>query len=165
MASLGLHLARPVGFVDLDHVWLDDRMHCRWGLEDVSLVATPGQTVVILDHDAASRVAHDVLDLVTGTRKPLRGRVSLDGIALEDLTQASRMAAVAQLAELGTGGERRVVVAGRTSLVADPRPLTLVAADQVVVLAHGAVVAQGTHRGLMLAGGPYADRFAEVTAA
>lgn len=165
MAPLGLHLSQPVGFVDLDHVWLDDRMRCRWGLEDFSLVATPGQTVVVLDDESEGRVAHDVLDLVAGSRRPIRGRVSIDGVSLADLSEASRAAAVAELSELGIGGERRVLVAGRTSLVADPRPLTLVAANQVVVVAHGTVVAAGSHRQLMLAGGRYAKRFGEVTAA
>lgn len=165
MSPLGLHLSQPVGFLDFENVWLDDRMRCRWGLEGFSLVATPGQTVVVLDDEPENRVAHDVLDLVNGSREPVRGTVSIDGIALDDLASASREAAISELAELGLGGERRIVVAGRTSLVADPRPLTLLAADQVVVVAHGTIVAAGTHRQLMLAGGRYAHRFGEVTAA
>lgn len=165
MAPLGMHLNHPVGFVDLEGVWLDDRMQCRWGLEGASLVIEPGHTVVLLDDDPGARVSHDVLDLVAGRRSPVRGRVAVDGISIADLTAESRAAAIAELAELSPAGERRVVVAGRTSLVADPRPLTLRAADRVVVLAQGHIVADGDHRQLMLAGGRYAQRFGEVTAA
>ena len=198
MSSLGLQLSQPVGFLDFENVWLDDRMRCRWGLEGFDLVALPGQTVVVLDDEPDGRVAHDVLDLVSGRRSAVRGTVSLDGISLADLAAESRDAAITELASLSggdhvhgqpetatpggvvpppgrgawrrgpireEGGERRVVVAGRTTLVADPRPLTLLAADHVVVIAHGTTVAAGSHRQLMLAGGRYAHRFGEVTAA
>lgn len=160
-----MHLHQPVGFVDFEGVWLDDRMRCRWGLEGADLVIEPGQTVVVVDDEPHHRVAHDVLDLLAGKRTAVRGRVAIDGIAVADLAAESRAAAIAELAELGDGGERRLVVAGRTTLVADARPMTLRAADRVVVLAHGHVVADGDHRRLMLAGGRYAQRFGEVTAA
>lgn len=165
MGSLGMRLAHPVGFVDLENVWLDDRATCRWGLEGVSVVIEPGQTVVVLDDEPHGAVAHDILDLVSARRTAVRGVVSIDGIAIADLDPASRDAAIAELAERGPAGERRVVIAGRTTLVAQPRPLTLQAADRVIVVAHGQVVADGDHRQLMLAGGRYARRFGEATAA
>lgn len=165
MGGLGVILREPVGFVDLDHVWLDDRMNCRWGLEDLSVVVVPGETVVLLDDRPSAPAAHAVLDLIAGRRRAVRGTVSIDGVRLHDLAAAAHSAAVTELLEPGPGGERRLVVAGRTELIADPRPLSLVAADRVVVLAHGTVVAEGPHRELMAAGGRYARRFAEVAAA
>jgi ABC-type multidrug transport system fused ATPase/permease subunit len=49
------------------------------------------------------------------------------------------------------------VIDGRTVLLATHRPALLRLADRVVVLDGGRVVRQGTHAGLLHAGGAYAE--------
>lgn len=121
-----------LGFVELDHVWLDDRMTCEWALAGLSLVAEPGTTIALLSegHDHAPDA---VLDLLTGRRLPCHGRVEFDG------TTAIRPA----VTEVRVGDERRAVVAGQTVFVAHPRPATIAGADRVVVLDAGRVIAEG----------------------
>ena len=123
---------RELGFVELDHVWLDDRMTCEWALAGLSLVAEPGTTLALLSegHDHAP---DGVLDLITGRRVPCRGRVEFDGSA--------QIRPV--VSEVVIGEERRAVVAGQTIFVAHPRPATLAAADRVLVLDAGKVIAEG----------------------
>jgi hypothetical protein len=135
----GIPVANPVGFVDFDRVWLDDRRRCTWGLCDVSFVVEPGQTVAIVspvDHGAAD----SVLDLLSGRRLPVRGRVSIDGVDLRDFDRVSHLRALT--AEYGLdSGERRLRVGGRTTLVAGPTAATLAAADLVITVVAGYVVA------------------------
>jgi energy-coupling factor transporter ATP-binding protein EcfA2 len=122
-------LARPLGFVELDGVWLDDRPRCTWALCDVSLVAEPGTTVALVAPDGHGG-PDGVLDLVGGWRLPTRGRLGLDGIDLDDIDRVHHLRALAQ--ELVATGERRLTVAGRTTLVARPTPQTVLGADVVV---------------------------------
>ena len=53
----------------------------------------------------------------------------------------------------------RPLLRGRTSLVIAHRLSTLLAADTILVLDQGRLVAQGTHAGLLAAGGLYAQLY------
>ena len=140
---MNIPLARPLGFVELDGVWLDDRAACTWALADVSFVAEPGMTVALCDSSVTSAAADAVLDLVGGWRLPTKGRLSLDGIDLGDLDRVSHLQALGQELEAETG-ERRLTVAGRTTLVARPTPATLRAAHLVVTFGPGGCLASVT---------------------
>ena len=124
-----------LGFVDLDHVWLDDRQRCRWALRGLDLTLVPGQLVAILGGpDDGGPDA--VLDLVAGRRIPTKGRVSIDGIDLRDLDRAAHRRAVVEL-ELLPGGERRLCLPNSTMLAVRPTPATFSAADVVVTIEDG----------------------------
>ena len=132
---MNIPLARPLGFVELDGVWLDDRAACTWALSDVSFVAEPGSTVALCG--VAGQAAPDaVLDLVGGWRLPTKGHLSLDGIDLCDLDRVHHLRALNQELIVGSG-ERRLTVAGRTTLVANPTPATLRAAHLIVTFDAG----------------------------
>lgn len=126
---------RAVGVVGFDGVWLDDRRRCTWGLCDLTFVAEPGSTTAIVappDEGAPDAI----LDLVCGRRLPVRGRVSIDGVDLRDLRRSARLPALTTEYALGSG-ERRVTVAGRTTLVAFPTAQTLAAVDRVIAFDAG----------------------------
>ena len=118
------------GVVELDGVWVDDRRRCTWGLCDVSLVATPGTTTALIA-PADQGAADAVFDLLTGRRLPVRGRVVVDGIDLRDLRGLDRAAAITLEIELESG-ERRLTIAGETTLLANPTPDSLVLADEII---------------------------------
>ena len=124
-----------LGFVDLDHVWLDDRQRCRWALRDLDLTLTPGTLVAILG-DADDGGPDAVLDLVAGRRLPTKGTVSIDGIDLRDLDRRAHRRAVVEL-ELLPGGERRLCLPNATMLAVRPTPATIRAADEVVTIDDG----------------------------
>ena len=121
-----------LGFVELDHVWVDDRRTGRWALRGLSMALEPATTVALSGDETA---AHAVVDLLTGRRSPVRGRVAVDGVDLRDLDPESLGELMTELVAVD-GGERRVQV-GRSSLVASPRPCTQAAADLILVLADG----------------------------
>ena len=124
-----------LGFVDLDHVWLDDRARCRWALRGLDLTLTPGTLVALLGpEDDGGPDA--VLDLVAGRRVPTRGTVSIDGIDLRDLDRVAHRRAVVEL-ELHPGGERRLCLPNATMLAVRPTPATIRAADDVVTIEDG----------------------------
>lgn len=130
MSALGVELDRPVGFVEFDGVWLDDRRRCTWALCDVSFVAEPGTTLALVA-PADQGAAEGVLDLLAGRRLPIRGRVGIDGVDLRDLDRVSHLRALAAEYLLDSG-EQRLTVAGRTTLVAHPTEHTLEEADVVL---------------------------------
>ena len=132
---MNIPLARPLGFVELDGVWLDDRAACTWALCDVSFVAEPGSTVALCG--VPGQAGPDaVLDLVGGWRLPTKGHLSLDGIDLCDLDRVHHLRALSQELVVGSG-ERRLTVAGRTTFVSNPTPGTLRAAHLVVTFDAG----------------------------
>ena len=137
---MNVRLTKPLGFVELDSVWLDDRATCGWALSDVSLVIEPGQTIAVLG-DAAGDA---VIDLVAGNRMAVRGSVGIDGVDVRDLDRVAHRRALAADVNVASG-ERRLVVAGRTVLVARPAPATLERADLVLVCENGFEVARGRH--------------------
>ena len=124
-----------LGFVDLDNVWLDDRMRCRWALRGFDLTVTPGALVAILG-EADDGGPDAVLDLLAGRRLPTKGTVSIDGIDLRDLDRGAHRRAIVEL-ELHPGGERRLCLPNATMLAARPSPATIRAADVVVAIEDG----------------------------
>ena len=130
MSGLGVEIARPVGFVEFDGVWLDDRRRCTWALCDVSFVAAPGTTVALVAPDDQGG-PEGVVDLLAGRRLPIRGRVGIDGVDLRDLDRNSHLRALTAEYLLETG-EQRLTVAGRTTLVAHPTDATVQGADLVL---------------------------------
>lgn len=128
--------SRLLGFVDLDHVWLDDRWRCRWALRGLDLTIEPGATVALLGADGGPDA---VLDLVAGRRIASRGTVSLDGIDIRDLDRGAHRRSTVEVA-LEPEGERRLCLPNATVLVARPAPATIAGADVVVVLDDGVEV-------------------------
>ncbi|HEX7165428.1 MAG TPA: hypothetical protein VF230_00475 [Acidimicrobiales bacterium] len=150
---MNIPLRAPLGFVELDGAWVDDRRRCTWALCDLSLVVEPGQTVALVaDGDEGGPDA--VLDLLAGRRRPSRGRVGIDGIDLRDLDPVTHLRALTAEYQLDRG-ERRLTVAGRSTLVAHPTPASLHAADEVLVFRGGFAVARGTHRSLLATSNGY----------
>ena len=130
MSGLAIDLEQPVGFVEFDGVWLDDRRRCTWALCDVSFVAEPGTTVALVASPCAG-AAEGAIDLLAGRRLPIRGRVGIDGIDLRDLDRVSHLRALTAEYVLDTG-EQRLTVGGRTTLVAQPTARTIRDADVVI---------------------------------
>ena len=137
MSGLQVEIARPVGFVEFDGVWLDDRRRCTWALCDVSFVAEPGTTVALVA-PAGEGGAEGVIDLLGGRRLPIRGRVGIDGVDLRDLDRISHLQALTAEYVLDTG-EQRLTVAGRTTFVAHPTDATVRQADLVMYFDGGFV--------------------------
>ena len=124
-----------LGFLDLDHVWLDDRQRCRWALRGLDLTLVPGQLVALLGPpDDGGPDA--VFDLVAGRRIPTKGTVSIDGVDLRDLDRVAHRRALVEL-ELLPGGERRLCLPNATMLALRPTPTTIAAADVVVTIEDG----------------------------
>jgi ABC-type multidrug transport system fused ATPase/permease subunit len=130
------------GCIDLEAVWLDDRRRCRWALRGLDLTLLPGSLVALLGPPDDGG-ADAVLDLVAGRRLPDKGSVRIDGIDLRDLDRAAHRRAVVEL-ELLPGGERRLCLTERalglpnaTMLAVRPTPVTIRAADEVVVIEDG----------------------------
>ena len=134
--------SRLLGFVDLDHVWLDDRRRCRWALRGVDLTIEPGATVALVGADGGPDA---VLDLVAGRRVATRGTVSLDGIDIRDLDRAAHRRSTVEVA-LEPDGERRLCLPDATVLVARPAPATVAGADLVIELDDGLEVRRTEHR-------------------
>ena len=130
MSGLQVEITRPVGFVEFDGVWLDDRRRCTWALCDVTFVAEPGATVALVA-PADQGAPEGVIDLLAGRRLPIRGRVGIDGVDLRDLDRISHLRSLTAEYVLDTG-EQRLTVAGRTTLVAQPTDATVRRADLVV---------------------------------
>lgn len=130
-----------LGFVDFDGVWLDDRRRCRWALRGLDLTVHPRSLVALLG-DPDDGAAEAVLDLLSGRRRPTKGRVSIDGVDLRDIDAPVLQRAAVDL-ELQPAGERRLCLARSTIFAVRPTPSTLAAADLVVVLEDGAEVGRG----------------------
>ena len=124
-----------LGFVDLDHVWLDDRARCRWALRGFDLTVTPG-TLVALQGGPDEGGPDAVLELLAGRRLPTKGTVSIDGIDLRDLDRLAHRRGIVEL-ELVPGGERRLCLPNATMIAVRPTPATLRAADLVVSIEDG----------------------------
>ena len=101
-------------------------------LRDVSLEIDPGEFVAIAGPNGGGKTT--LLRLILGLERPQQGSVRLLGEAPERLTKRSRIAYLAQRAQLGIEAPatvREVVTAGRTIAKGPFRPLG--AADRAVV--------------------------------
>jgi ATP-binding cassette, subfamily B, multidrug efflux pump len=85
--------ARPVaiphpvrGEVRFEGVWFRYDSAGPWVLKDVSFVAAPGQTVALVGHTGAGKTT--IISLLLRFYDPVRGRVTLDGIDLRQLSAA-----------------------------------------------------------------------------
>ena len=126
-----------LGFLELDHLWVDDRRTGRWALRGLTLAVEPGTTVAITGDVTA---ADAVVDLLAGHRCPVRGRVAVDGIDLRDLARDELEEIAIELVSVGGSVPERRVQLGRTAIVSSPRPPTQAAADLVLVLLDGVEV-------------------------
>jgi ABC-type Na+ transport system ATPase subunit NatA len=135
VSSRDAAITKPVGLVEFDGVWLDDRRRCTWALCDVSFVAEPG-TVTALLAPPGQGAAEGIVDLLSGRRLPVRGRVVIDGVDVRDLDRVSRRGVIPAEVALDSR-EHRLTIAGHTVFVSEPTDDTLAAADRVLVFDGG----------------------------
>lgn len=115
-----LRLPLRSGGIRFEDVWLDDRRRCTWALCAVSF-ELPADSVVAVVEPAGEGAAEGLLELVTGRRRAVRGRVLLDG-AVRNLT----------IEATGAPGEQRLTVAGGVTIVVDPGPPSIASADRLL---------------------------------
>ena len=78
-------LPRPVrGEVRFEGVWFRYQPEAAWVLRDVSFTASPGQTVALVGQTGAGKTT--VISLLLRFYDPERGRITLDGVDIRDLT-------------------------------------------------------------------------------
>ncbi|HEX5385890.1 MAG TPA: ABC transporter ATP-binding protein [Gemmatimonadales bacterium] len=82
-----VHLTRPVrGEVAFEGVWFRYSEQGPWVLKDVSFTATPGETVALVGHTGAGKTT--IVSLLLRFYDPVRGRITIDGVDIRDLTTA-----------------------------------------------------------------------------
>jgi ATP-binding cassette subfamily B multidrug efflux pump len=80
-------LPRPVrGEVRFDGVWFRYSPDGPWVLRDVSFTASPGRTIALVGHTGAGKTT--IVNLLLRFYDPDRGRITIDGIDIRDLTTA-----------------------------------------------------------------------------
>jgi ATP-binding cassette, subfamily B, bacterial len=115
-----------------------------------------GDWVETLPHGLATDVGEYGRSLSMGQRQLVAlARVLIQDPAIVILDEAT--ASVDPLTEAQIQEGLDVVLADRTSIVIAHRLSTIEHADRIIVLDHGDVVEQGTHRSLMAKGGRYCD--------
>jgi len=86
-------LPRPVrGEVRFEGVWFRYRADGAWVLRDVSFTASPGQTVALVGQTGAGKTT--VISLLLRFYDPERGRITLDGVDIRDLTTSELRRAI-----------------------------------------------------------------------
>ena len=79
------HLPRPVrGEVRFEGVWFRYRPDGPWVLKDVSLTASPGQTIALVGHTGAGKTT--IVSLLLRFYDPERGRITVDGTDIRELS-------------------------------------------------------------------------------
>ena len=137
MTTPRVDLTRSAGSVEFEGVWVDDRRRCTWGLCDASFVAEPA-TVTALVAASGHGAPEAVLDLLSGRRLPVRGRILIDGVDLRERRRAGELGVLVTEHPLRSG-EQALRVGPATIVVARPSPETLRQADAVVSFEAGFV--------------------------
>jgi ATP-binding cassette, subfamily B, multidrug efflux pump len=86
-------LPRPVrGAVRFEQVWFRYSSDGPWVLRDVSFSASPGQTVALVGHTGAGKTT--IVNLLLRFYDPDRGRITVDGIDVRELSTADLRAMI-----------------------------------------------------------------------
>ena len=86
-------LPRPLrGEVRFEGVWFRYSPDGPWVLRDVSFVASPGKTVALVGHTGAGKTT--VVNLLLRFYDPDRGRITVDGVDIRELTTAGLRSAI-----------------------------------------------------------------------
>jgi ATP-binding cassette subfamily B protein len=86
-------LPRPLrGEVRFEGVWFRYSPEGPWVLRDVSFVASPGKTVALVGHTGAGKTT--VVNLLLRFYDPERGRITVDGVDIRELTTADLRSAI-----------------------------------------------------------------------
>ena len=86
-------LPRPLrGEVRFEGVWFRYSAGGPWVLRDVSFVASPGRTVALVGHTGAGKTT--VVNLLLRFYDPDRGRITVDGVDIRELSTAALRSAI-----------------------------------------------------------------------
>jgi ATP-binding cassette subfamily B multidrug efflux pump len=86
-------LPRPLrGEVRFEGVWFRYSPDGPWVLRDVSFVASPGKTVALVGHTGAGKTT--VVNLLLRFYDPERGRITVDGVDIRELSTADLRSAI-----------------------------------------------------------------------
>ncbi len=86
-------LPRPLrGEVRFEGVWFRYSADGPWVLRDVSFVASPGKTVALVGHTGAGKTT--VVNLLLRFYDPDRGRITVDGVDIRELSTAHLRSAI-----------------------------------------------------------------------
>jgi ATP-binding cassette subfamily B protein len=86
-------LPRPLrGEVRFEGVWFRYSTDGPWVLRDVSFVASPGKTVALVGHTGAGKTT--VVNLLLRFYDPDRGRITVDGVDIRELSTADLRSAI-----------------------------------------------------------------------
>ena len=80
------------GEVRFEGVWFRYSPGGAWVLKDVSFVASPGRTVALVGHTGAGKTT--VVNLLLRFYDPERGRITVDGVDIRDLSTADLRSAI-----------------------------------------------------------------------
>jgi ATP-binding cassette, subfamily B, multidrug efflux pump len=86
-------LPRPVrGEVRFEGVWFRYSPDGPWVLRDISFTASPGRTLALVGHTGAGKTT--IVNLLLRFYDPERGRITVDGVDIRDLTTADLRSAI-----------------------------------------------------------------------
>jgi ATP-binding cassette subfamily B protein len=86
-------LPRPVrGEVRFEGVWFRYSSDGPWVLKDISFTASPGRTLALVGHTGAGKTT--IVNLLLRFYDPERGRITVDGVDIRDLTTSALRSAI-----------------------------------------------------------------------